>query len=51
VVRERMRAAGIACAVGAPIGHGPRNEPVPFGAACELDLARGTLAITEPAVV
>ena len=36
--------------VGAPIGHGDRNEAVPFGARCELDLDAGTIEITEPAV-
>jgi muramoyltetrapeptide carboxypeptidase len=50
VVLERLQAAGTPVAVGAPIGHGRRNEAVPFGAMCELDLDRGTLAITEPAV-
>ncbi len=49
-VLERMAASGTPCAVGAPIGHGDRNEAVPFGAQCELDLERGTLAILEPAV-
>jgi muramoyltetrapeptide carboxypeptidase len=49
-VIERLRAAGIPVAVGAPVGHGARNVAVPFGAPCELDLDRGTLAITEPAV-
>lgn len=49
-VLERLAAAGTPCAVGAPIGHGARNEAVPFGADCELDLDRGTLAILEGAV-
>jgi muramoyltetrapeptide carboxypeptidase len=49
-VLERLRAAGTPVAVGAPVGHGRRNEAVPFAAACELDLDRATLAITEPAV-
>lgn len=49
-VLERLGAAGLPVAVGAPIGHGARNEAVPFGAMCELDLDRGVLAITEPAV-
>ncbi len=44
------RLAHLPVAVGAPIGHGMRNECVPFGAACELDLDRKTFAITEPAV-
>ena len=37
-------------AVGAPIGHGSRNEAVPFGAACTLDLDNATFSIDEPAV-
>jgi muramoyltetrapeptide carboxypeptidase len=49
-VLERLAAAGLPVAVGAPIGHGGRNEAVPFGAMCELDLDRGAFAITEPAV-
>jgi muramoyltetrapeptide carboxypeptidase len=49
-VLERLRAAGAAVATGAPIGHGARNEPVPFGAACVLDLDRGQLEILDPAV-
>jgi muramoyltetrapeptide carboxypeptidase len=50
VMLERLRTAGTAVAVGAPIGHGQRNEAVPFGAMCELDLDRGALTLTEPAV-
>ncbi len=50
VILERLRAAGCAVAVGAPVGHGTRNEPVPFGAISVLDLDRGTLEITEGAV-
>lgn len=50
VLLERLRFAGLSVAVGAPIGHGPRNEAVPFGAMCELDLDRNAFAITEPAV-
>ncbi len=49
-ILERLAAAGKPAASGAPIGHGDRNEAVPFGAACELDLDRGTLAILEGAV-
>jgi len=49
-VLERLRAAGTPAASGAPIGHGDRNEPVPFGAACVLDLDARTFEITEPAV-
>ena len=47
-VLERL--AHLPVAVGAPIGHGTRNEPVPFGARCELDLDRGTFSIDEAAV-
>jgi muramoyltetrapeptide carboxypeptidase len=47
---ERFAAAGTPVAVGAPVGHGRRNEAVPFGAMCELDLDRNAIAITEPAV-
>lgn len=47
---DRLAAAGVPAATGAPIGHGSRNEAVPFGAMCELDLDRGALAILEPAV-
>ncbi len=49
-VLERLHAAGTPAAVGAPVGHGDRNEAVPFGAACELDLETRTFAILEPAV-
>jgi muramoyltetrapeptide carboxypeptidase len=44
------RLAPIPVAVGAPIGHGARNEPVPFGARCTLDLDARTFSIDEPAV-
>lgn len=47
---ERLRTMGSPVAVGAPVGHGTRNEAVPFGAITVLDLDRGTLEITEPAV-
>jgi muramoyltetrapeptide carboxypeptidase len=50
VVLERLGALGKPVASGAPVGHGVVNEAVPFGAACELDLDAGTLAILEPAV-
>lgn len=49
-VLERLHAAGTPAATGAPVGHGDRNEAVPFGAACELDLETGAFAILEPAV-
>ena len=44
------RLAPLPVAVGAPIGHGTRNEAVPFGARAELDLDRGVLAILDAAV-
>ena len=49
-ILERLHAAGTPAAVGAPIGHGDRNEAVPFGALSELDLEAGTFSILEPAV-
>ena len=49
-ILERLRTAGSPVAVGAPVGHGNRNEAVPFGASSVLDLDRGTLEITEGAV-
>ena len=49
-VLERLAAAHLPFASGAPVGHGTRNEAIPFGAASELDLDRGVLAILEPAV-
>ncbi len=49
-VLERLAAADLPAASGAPIGHGTRNEAVPFGAACVLDLDRNTIEITEAAV-
>jgi len=49
-ILERLHAAGTPAAVGAPIGHGDRNEPVPFGATSVLDLDNATFEITEGAV-
>jgi muramoyltetrapeptide carboxypeptidase LdcA involved in peptidoglycan recycling len=49
-VLERLHAAGTPAAVGAPVGHGDRNEPLPFGADCVLDLDAATIEILEPAV-
>ena len=50
-VLERLHAAGTPAATGAPVGHGTRNEPLPFGAACVLDLDSARLEILEGAVV
>ena len=49
-VLERLAAQALPAATGAPVGHGTRNEALPFGAACELDLDRRTLTILEAAV-
>lgn len=49
-VLERLHSAGTPAAVGAPVGHGDRNEPLPFGADSVLDLDAATLEILEPAV-
>ena len=49
-ILERCRSVRVPVAVGAPIGHGDRNEAIPFGAEAILDLDAGTLEITEAAV-
>jgi muramoyltetrapeptide carboxypeptidase len=49
-ILERFHTAGTPTAVGAPIGHGTRNEPIPFGALSILDLDASTFEITESAV-
>jgi muramoyltetrapeptide carboxypeptidase len=49
-VLERLHAAGTAAAVGAPIGHGERNEAVPFGGEAILDLDRCTFELVDAAV-
>jgi muramoyltetrapeptide carboxypeptidase len=49
-VLERLHAAGTPGAVGAPVGHGDRNEPLPFGADTVLDLDANTIEILESAV-
>lgn len=43
----RWRIPALACA---PIGHGARNAAVPYGAATVVDLAAGTVELSEPAV-
>ena len=48
VIVERLGARPLA--LGAPIGHGERNEAVPFGAPATLDLDAGTLTIEDGAV-
>jgi muramoyltetrapeptide carboxypeptidase len=49
-ILERLGSAGLPAAVGAPIGHGDRNEAVPFGGEAILDLDAGTLEIVDAAV-
>ena len=49
-ILERLHAAGTPAAVGAPIGHGDHNEPVPFGGEAILDLDAGTIEIVDAAV-
>jgi muramoyltetrapeptide carboxypeptidase len=50
VVRERLARLPIPVALGAPIGHGPRNRALPYGAKAELDASTGTLAALEGVV-
>ncbi len=47
---ERITAAGVRSATGAPIGHGDRNEPIAFGARAALDLDAGAFEILDGAV-
>jgi len=49
-VLERLRRAAVPVAVGAPVGHGDRNEAVPFGGDAILDLDAGTLEIVDACV-
>jgi muramoyltetrapeptide carboxypeptidase len=50
VVDERLRAFGLPGLVGAPVGHGSRNAPVPWGARVRVDLAASTIEILDGAV-
>lgn len=50
VVRERLSPLPIPVALGLPVGHGPRNRALPYGARVELDNAAGTLIALEGAV-
>jgi muramoyltetrapeptide carboxypeptidase len=50
VVRERLAPLGVPFCVGAPVGHGERNKPFPFGAPALLDATAGTLELAEGAV-
>lgn len=46
VLRERARALGLPAAMGAPFGHGARNEAFVLGRACALDAADDGAALT-----
>jgi muramoyltetrapeptide carboxypeptidase len=50
VFDERMRAFGIPGLCGAPVGHGSRNAPVPWGARAVVDLDESTIEILDGAV-
>lgn len=50
VLHERLQSFRIPGIAGCPIGHKSRNQAVPLGAACELDLASGELVLNEGAV-
>ena len=43
VLRELALETGLPCAAGFPIGHGPRNEPVPLGVRVRLDATARTV--------
>jgi muramoyltetrapeptide carboxypeptidase len=50
VVAERLGRLQMPVVLGAPIGHGARNQAVPYGTRVELDAATGTLTALEGAV-
>jgi len=50
VLVERLSRLGVPIIAGAPIGHGPRNLPVPLGARVRLDTTAGTLSFLDAAV-
>ena len=49
VLRELVRATGLPCAAGFPIGHGEENEPVALGVRVRLDATARRLGFLEPA--
>lgn len=51
VLDERIRPLGIPAWSGAAFGHIERQFVVPIGVAAEIDAGRGTIQLTEPAVV
>jgi muramoyltetrapeptide carboxypeptidase len=50
VVHERLAAFGISGLAGLPLGHGPRNRALPWGARVTLDPVAGVLDIHDAAV-
>ena len=50
VLRERLGRLHIPVVLGAPIGHGRRNQALPYGTHVELDAGAGTLSALEGAV-
>jgi len=50
VVRERLGRLKIPVAMGAEVGHGGRNQSLPYGVRVNLDAQAGTLVGLESAV-
>jgi muramoyltetrapeptide carboxypeptidase len=50
VIDERLRAFGLPGLVGAPVGHGSRNAPVPWGARCVIDMDAAAVELLDGAV-
>lgn len=50
VLVDRLSRLAIPVVRGALVGHGTRNQSLPYGALCELDALRGTLTALEGAV-
>ena len=50
VVRERLGRLGIPVVLGARVGHGTRNLPLPYGVRARLDAQAGTLVALDAAV-
>jgi muramoyltetrapeptide carboxypeptidase len=49
VLRELVRASGLPCAAGFPIGHGTENQPVALGVKVRLDASARRLSFLEAA--
>jgi muramoyltetrapeptide carboxypeptidase len=50
VLTERLSRLAIPVVRGALVGHGTRNQALPYGALCELDSRQGTLTALEGVV-